>query len=272
MGSKNPALNAWLLIVIALHVLFLLVILISPTFVLHKKQHKPLTVKTLFSNPPAKTTASEKKNSHQNTLPSSSPNPMQKAVTAQKPQTPKAQGSAKKEQALKNLSQKPTPTIKKEPAIADKQLSQAKPLPAKKTSIPLNRAKISDSLLKELEDSIAKIENKSSKVSTGKALAPIPLQIDIAPSENFEEGQSPYTEGLVNHLHQYLRLPDYGEVKIQLSLRQDGTVVKVIVLKSQSEKNKQYLESHLPRLKFSRFDDADANKKEYTFILTFCNE
>jgi hypothetical protein len=86
------------------------------------------------------------------------------------------------------------------------------------------------------------------------------------------EGQSDYTDILVEHLHQSLSLPDYGEVKIQLSLRQDGTVVKVIVLKTQSEKNKQYLESNLLRLRFPRFDGAYANKKEYTFILTFCNE
>ena len=93
------------------------------------------------------------------------------------------------------------------------------------------------------------------------------LQIDGSDSE-----QQSYTDTLISHLHESLSLPDFGEVKIQLSLRQDGSVVKVIVLKARNEKNRQYLESNLPHLKFPRFDGAWANKKEYTFVLTFCNE
>ena len=130
----------------------------------------------------------------------------------------------------------------------------------------------SDSLLKELEESIAKIDKKSVAKTTppSKAIAPIPLQIDLH-SSDFEE-DADYTALLIRELHESLRLPDFGEVKIQLSLRQDGSVVKVVVLKAQSEKNKQYLESNLMRLKFPRFEGTYSNKKECTFILTFCNE
>lgn len=270
---KAPVQNSILLLVIGLHLVFLLVLFISPTFAFKKKQHKPLIVKTILTQPPSKTAPIEKKSS---SLSGSS----SKTAPVTKQQMAKVQTPPKKEQAAKNFSQKSTPpSVKKEPAIADKQLS--KQPPAKKNPPPQNRAKISDSLLKELDEGIAKIENKSNQAPANKknsfpnkAIAPIPLQIDIPSNErlSFEEGQSDYADILVNHLHQYLSLPDYGEVKIQLSLRQDGTVAKVVVLKTQSEKNKQHLENTLPLLKFPRFEGGYANKKEYAFILTFCNE
>ncbi len=250
--------NFVLLSTIAIHFFFLLILFISPSFIFHKKEHKPLIVKTIINKPQARiNTAIEKKN----------------PPSAQK----QAQPSKKPEAATvaKAAPQKTTPPVKKEPAIGEKQLSKNKPSPAKKNPPPQNRAKISDSLLKELEESIAKIENKGDKKVVHKKESPnnksfvvYPLQIDTASMQNDPNN---YTDTLIDHLHQYLSLPDYGEVKIQLSLRQDGTVVKVVIVKTQSEKNKQYLESTLPGLRFPPFDAAHANK-ENTFTLTFCNE
>lgn len=276
---KKPLINTFLLIVVSLHCFFLLILLISPTFVLQKKQHRPLIVKTIVPKPLAKTATLEKKGFSQ--APTPSPKSAQKsAPTPKQQQMPKTQTQPQKEQVSKTTPLKPVSLVKKEPAIADKRLSKAKQPAPKKNPPPQNRAKISDSLLKDLEESIAKIEKKSDKGASKtpalsrKSLAPIALQIDSPSSEFSNETKEggDYTEILVDHLHQCLSLPDYGEVKIQLSLRQDGTVCKVVVLKAQSEKNKQYLESNLPPLKFPRFDGPYASKKEYTFILTFCNE
>ena len=274
---KAPWQNSFLLFVTLVHSYFLIIILVSPSFAFHKKEHKPLVVKTITAKPQKKTNTFEKKNSLSNSHQTS------QIVTAKPAQSPtpapKILPSPKKE-APKIPVQKSTSSEKKEPAIADKKVSKAKPTP-KKNPTQQTRATIPESLLKELEESIAKIENKSDKGTTNKkasisnkAFVPISLQIDTPSSEfsNNEEGQGDYTETLINHLHQCLSLPDYGEVKIQLSLRQDGTVDKVVVLKTQSEKNRQYLENHLPRLRFPRFDGSYASKKEWTFTLTFCNE
>jgi hypothetical protein len=73
-------------------------------------------------------------------------------------------------------------------------------------------------------------------------------------------------------LHSSLHLPDFGAVKIELTLRQDGTVAKLKVLKTESEKNKQYLETHLVRLTFPYLKGAYAKQGEFTFVLNFCNE
>jgi hypothetical protein len=270
---KQPLINTLLLIVIGLHCFFLLILLISPTFVFQKKIYKPLIVKTIVPKPLAKAVALEKTGPSQN---APARPPQKSAPTPQQQVVSKAQTQPKKEKTSKTAAPKSAASAKKEPAIADKQLGKTKQPVPKKNPPPQNRAKISDSLLKELEESIAKIESKSDKgigkktAFSNKSLAPIALQIDTPWNE--AEGIGDYKDILVDYLHQVLSLPDYGEVKIQLSLRRDGTVCKVVVLKAQSERNKQYLESNLPRLKFPHFDEADANKTEYTFVLTFCNE
>jgi hypothetical protein len=255
---KNPLQNFLLSMIIGIHLFFLLLLLISPSFIIRKKEHKAFIVKTVLPKLPTRTAPVEKKNS------------------GPKSAAPPAQKTAPKTPPPKTTAQKKTPPEKKEAAVADKKLTKSKQPapPAKKKPPQQNRAKISDSLLKELEESIAKIENKkavSKVISTGKALTPIPLQIDLLSSDH-EDLSADYADLLVGHLHHSLTLPDYGEVKIQLSLRQDGSVSKLIVLKTESEKNKRYLENNLPKLNFPRFEGTYSNKKECTFILTFCNE
>jgi hypothetical protein len=81
-----------------------------------------------------------------------------------------------------------------------------------------------------------------------------------------------YQESLIHYLQETLNLPEYGEVKIEVTLRQDGSVAHMVVVKAESEKNRKYLEAHLPKLKFPRLDEPFSSKKQHTFVLTFCNE
>jgi hypothetical protein len=284
--KKDPLQATILLCVLFIHFAFVAIILVSPHFAFRKKTHKPLIVKTLTPSPTSKTSPIEKKSARSQVASAAKSDPKPQSVQQKKQEPPKSE--IKKEPTPKPIREKKevlqkTDSAKKEPAIADKVLSKSKTPAAKKNPPPppQNRANISDSLLKELEESIAKIETKSDKGAASKktpinsqAFTPISLQIDnpLSDDSTAEEGESSYPDTLASHLHRSLSLPDYGEVKIQLSLRQDGTVVKLIVLKTQSEKNRQYLESNLPRLQFPRFEGAYASKKEYTFILTFCNE
>jgi len=272
---KNPFQGVLLLTVLILHFIFLIMILFLSPDSFRKKERKHLIVRTVSTQPQPKIAALQKTPSRPNSAPKVSPVP---------PPAQKKLPDSPKPEVKKQIAAPPTPVKKpaptKEPAIADKKLIPMKqPPPKQKTAPPPPRAKISDSLLKELEESIAKIENKSDKTtitkktsSQSRAATPIALQIDINAEGDTDSKQQSYTDTLIGHLHQSLSLPDYGEVKIQLSLRQDGTVAKVIVLRAKNEKNRQYLEKHLPRLQFPRFDGAWANKKEHTFVLTFCNE
>ena len=72
---------------------------------------------------------------------------------------------------------------------------------------------------------------------------------------------------LAGFLHDALHLPEYGEVKMEITVRPDGSVASVKVLEAQSSKNKSYLEKSLPLLLLPTYD-----KNMRTFVLTFCNE
>lgn len=151
---------------------------------------------------------------------------------------------------------KPQPLKSKKPAVNDApQKKKVKTPPAKTQEEP--------------EEITTKIDSKKEKsYSSPKLDVPAPIEKNRLTLADIIE-TSDYQELLVSYLHQMLNLPDYGEVRIQLTLSEDGTVTKMVVLKTESQKNKEYLERNLPMLKFPRLF---SNKKEETFMLTFCNE
>jgi len=268
--------------VLSIHILFLGVIFFGSSLLPPKKKHKPLIVKTIVPKPtvtiaqpqkpkqaPAKPSASA------SAKPAAPPKPkIEKPAVPPKPAAPKIQPA--KSPTPTAPKQKPEP--KKDPAIADKVMNKNGKTPLKKETKPENRAKISDQLKKELEESIAKIEGKKQNLSKKQPAArsqgytPIQLQIDAMETGSWTDVDSDYPNLMIGYLHQSLHLPEFGEVKIQLTLRQDGSVAKLVVLNTESEKNKRYLEGSLPKLQFPSFNGSFAKKKEHTFVLTFCNE
>jgi len=173
---------------------------------------------------------------------------------------------------------------KKPPAAQKKKTPSpvSKKTPEKKTSSSKKDPKVPKELLQELEKSLSKLDEHPVKATSKpspslpspKAFSPLAgyqkENTQWTPSSFFEEGN--YEESLVQMLHQMLNLPEYGEVKIQITLKQDGTVAHLKVISAESEKNKTYLEKHLPHLRFSHFTGPLSEKKEHTFTLTFCNE
>jgi outer membrane biosynthesis protein TonB len=250
MPHKDPLKKKILLSVLCIHALFLSVLLGAP-LLSHKPKRKTLVVHTILPTPSVKTPAVAKQSAPIAAAPKPTP--------IKQPTPPKPQPA-------------PKPTPKKEPAIADKKIAPAKPAP-KKQPAQEPRANISDALKKELQESLAKLSEtpapstrSAKKMTTGQQLPPT-LHIDSA---DLSSSQNDYTKMLVHFLHESLSLPEIGEVKIQLTLRQDGTIAKLVVLKTESQKNKSYLEANLPLLRCPHLEDA--KKKEMTFALTFCHE
>ncbi len=240
------------LAVLALHLSFALWASLFHTPPPKRVEPKHLTIKTLSPKPKVHTAHPAPVPLAKNTP--KKPPPSKKAAPPQK--TPPPTPPAKKKPAA-------APAAKR-PPIADKK-SAAAPIPAKPKKKP-----IPQELLQELEESIAKIDEKRDKLYRRNKLEAAPavqiLKIDSLSVDETSSDDS-YAETLVVHLKQALNLPDYGEVKIQLTLSKDGDVEKLVVVKSESEKNKHYLEKHLPRLKF-----PSLNSESHTFVLTFCNE
>lgn len=139
-------------------------------------------------------------------------------------------------------------------------------------------------LLRNAKESIAKIDktahnitsNNSTKVSKGIP-APIErLEIEALPAggsqEVFSIHEVGYREELIHRLKLLLRLPEYGEVKVKLTLERSGRVSKVVIVGAENATNRKYIEKTLPTLSFPSFGDNFSDQQNYTFLLTLSNE
>lgn len=163
----------------------------------------------------------------------------------------------------------PTKAARASPAVkpAPKKISQPQPQTAPKKQ-PVAQNSALTALAKELEKNIAHMETTSvQKKNPGSRQKMARLQIDLQ-----EESTSDYVPVLTHFLHTALHLPDFGAVKMELTVRRDGTVAKLLVLKTESEENRKYLEKQIPLLRFPSLQGEYAKSGEHVFVLTFCNE
>jgi outer membrane biosynthesis protein TonB len=261
--------------VIGTHVALVIMMAISSTITPLKKKSKALVVRTV--TPKSTATLKPVAASPPSATPQEKASPIPAPAPPSKMPTPKTPPPVKKTPPKQEIPKKAAPSTPK---------AQAKPVPAKKPIIAQKKKevepaapKIPKKLLQELEESIAIIDGKRDKIAPLKKLeAPKSLESIHSDPQKEEDtlltlvDDTSYQETLVSYLHQALNLPEHGEVKIELTLRRDGTVANLIVLKTESEKNKSYLEKSLPHLKFPILDGMFSNKNLQTFILTFCNE
>jgi outer membrane biosynthesis protein TonB len=226
-------------IVISFHLLFMALLLFNPhrTPIKRTTHVKVRTVRPLATIKQIPRAAPKKAPVQKNTTTSKKPTPSQ---TLPKPQpTPKKTATSNK------------------PAIIEKNK------PVKKTPPP--KKETPKKMWDEIDQALAKIEKKSYPASKQPLEVPkSPTFLDELPS--VEEGDNK-TSYLMGYLHDMLHLPEVGEVKVEITVRKNGTVAKVVVLHAASQKNKLYLEEHLPLLQMPfEFE------QEKTWTITFCNE
>lgn len=145
--------------------------------------------------------------------------------------------------------------------------------PAPKAAAQVEQQVIPAHLLEELEKTISKIEAPTyapTSKKSGPARPVFDLKIDHFENDD-DEVESGYQEMLIGSLSDFLDLPEFGEVKIKLTLQNNGKFVKMNVLNTKSVKNRKYLEEELPKMHFPLFFGELALQKEHTFVITFCN-
>lgn len=98
------------------------------------------------------------------------------------------------------------------------------------------------------------------------------LQIDALPSDSAIPMETSYRDELAYRLKHTLKMPDYGQVKIKLTLERSGKVANVQIVSSESAKNKQYVEKMIPTLVFPPFGTRFQDAKQYSFMITLKNE
>jgi outer membrane biosynthesis protein TonB len=248
---KDPLKKALYIIVPAAHILlFCGFALTGPPKKLFNS--KKLVVKTFTtqSSPPSVKGAAEKNNPP--------------AVSKKVPPKPEKK-EAKKVQA---------PTLT--PTPAPKKL----PDPKKEKTLQVKKQKSAkEEVLKELEERIAKIEAKNDRMPLKPELA-VPSSITLSSQTALQapkavadydlRGDDEFIGSLISYLQGQLKLPDVGEVQIQLTLRKDGRVETMKVIKASSEKNRKYLEENLSGLSFPQvYLDKSSSR---SFLFTFCNK
>lgn len=79
-----------------------------------------------------------------------------------------------------------------------------------------------------------------------------------------------YEERIASIMQHALKLPNYGEVKVTITLHCSGKVTDITVLCSQNNENKSYLLESIPTLSFPPFEEGESKSFE-TFTFNFFN-
>jgi hypothetical protein len=196
----------------------------------------------------------------------------------------------KKSRALvvKTISLPPSHPITKKAGLHKKAIPIPKPANSlvKKKSIPIKQTRkripspkeptqefdIPSSLLKQLEESIAKIEQKDDKQCKSSTIVAASLSSRETVTLAQEDSILPsYTASLIKELTKMLQLPEYGIVKVKMKIDPTGKIVELLVLQAESKANKLYLEKRLPNIVLPRYNEQLMLNDEQTFTLTFCN-
>lgn len=244
----------------------------------------PTTPKAISAPKPPKPVATPKK------APVAKPAPAKPVTKAQAPaKQPTKPKAVSKPVAKSAPAPVKTPSVQKtdntareaEAAQKQKELQQQQEREAAQKQERQRQQK----LIADAQESIAKIGAVRDKVTAGKASSPsltavssVPISLHIdampavagAPELSFKEVA--YRDELAGRLKLLLRLPEYGDVKVKLTLERSGKVVKVVVDSAESATNKKYIEKTLPDVSFPPFGSNFGSDAQYTFSITLSNE
>lgn len=182
-------------------------------------------------------------------------------------------------QPVKKVHQKTKPAPKKiasqKPKSApEKKVSeQSKPSVTKKKDKPLQQKtdskqeELKGNLIAQARERLNRLGKSSKSIDQAKGVES--LKIDSI--EGGAEDQGYYSQ-LAACLRQNLRLPEFGEVRVHLTIDCMGKAIRVKIVNSQNENNRRYVEKVLPKVGFPPFDKAFKNEKEHTFSITLAND
>lgn len=233
---------------------------------------------------PAKPKVEKKKTKpEEKKKPKPAPAPKKKAQPEKKPEPkkpvkkPAETVKPKKDPAPKEAPAKPKP-------VAEKPKAAPKPSPPQPDpKVEAAKAK-KKALLEQAQKSIAKIGQSRDKVSSGQssfiADANIPAQIESLhvealvgdPGQSLSKQEMSYQGELAGRLKLLLRMPEYGEVKIKLTLERSGKYVSVAIVAAESSANRKYVEKTLPKLQYPSFGSNFGSDPQYTFVIVLSND
>lgn len=166
----------------------------------------------------------------------------------------------------------PLPPKSKASPQTKKQASSQKPIPKKSSSFsPKKTSQKQEKILQDISKSFEALS--SSSPPRKKVAIELPKKQIYTPSKeepiSFESFSLDYKELLITFLEDALSLPEYGEVKAQITVSSFGKITDCKILNSRSEKNETFLKNQLPQLTLPCLNSSQDESQ--TFIVTFHN-
>lgn len=139
-------------------------------------------------------------------------------------------------------------------------------------------------LLKQAKEKIGKIGAASDRLpsdSSAKLTAiATPSQIEslnidtlwIDTATPLSAKETAYRDELAHRLKLLLKFPEYGEVKVKLTVDRSGKVVSLKILNAQSAANRAYIEKTVPKLQLPPFGQNFGTVSDYAFTVTLKSE
>lgn len=203
-------------------------------------------------------------------LKKSAPKTPPKPVKKQPP--PKPPAPVKKETPKKPEPKKETP----------KKAAETPPSPPRPDPQIEAKKQKQKALLDSARSAIANVDRKSGQIKETGSLEKVALpsqlgalSIDlpqISSDSNLSVMERGYRDELASRLKLMLKLPEYGVVKLKLTLNRQGKVTDVTIIQSDSAANKSHIKKALPPLTFPSFGDNFPGLDSYTFQVTLNSE
>lgn len=227
---------------------------------------KPAPAKAVPTKKPVETKKTKNETVKPKTSEAEKKKQQERAEAEKKRQQERAEAEKKKQQERAEAEKK-----------RQQELAAAQEAARQREQALLNKAKENLAKMSETRDKISTSSSSSLAATTlPKALGD--LQVDALPlgemgsTGEWGAKEISYSDEVASRLKMALRLPDYGAVKIRLTLDRTGKVVKVETVQSESNKNKAYVESKIPALLFPSFGQRFQGVSQNTFVITLQND
>lgn len=189
--------------------------------------------------------------------------------------TPKEIPPPQKKKEVAKPAEKPPAKPQNIPKPIPKKIEPVKDLVAEAAAVKKKKllAEAQESLKKSTTNiSAGEKTQKSTLAEPPKALSGQTNSIDNSSLKFGMSLNENYSQALVIRLKRLLKLPQYGDVDIQLTLLRSGKVAKFMVVSSQNQANKEHLEKTVPTLTFPSFGNSFAGEESHTFNIKLSNE
>lgn len=151
------------------------------------------------------------------------------------------------------------PVEKKPEKVSEKKTTVEKP----KKSEPSKK----DQALQARKKAAAALLSGMDKHETTKGKAPIAAKNT---GTTIAQAEQDYTESLVAYLQAILVLPEYGDVRVSITILENGTVKSIKIIDSKSKKNRSYIEEKLPKMQLPPL--VRPFSQEHTFTISITND